>query len=113
MWGFGLFFHQGQKPKMISIQVSVYKSPKKAELYLYVLQKEQLENLPDELKVMFGKPEHVIDFEISENKKMPRVNPLEAIKSIQKKGYFIQMPPTEIEKLGHMPPPPERLDNIF
>ncbi len=98
---------------MTSIQISAYKSPKKNELYLYVAQKEGLDNLPNELTVMFGTPEHVLDFKLNEDKKMPRVNSAEVIKAIHEKGYFIQMPPTEVEKLGNMPPPPERLDNIF
>lgn len=98
---------------MTIIDVSVYKSPKKEELYLYVLQKDGIENLPNELQVMFGKPQHVINFQMTKDKKMPRVNAVEVIKSIVGRGYFIQMPPTEVEKIGNMPPPPERLDNIF
>lgn len=96
-----------------ALHVSAFKSPKKEALYLYIPKDTSLESLPNELLVMFGKPEHVIDFEMSPERKMPRINPVEALKAISKKGYFMQMPPTEAEKMGNMPPPPEHLDNIF
>lgn len=98
---------------MESINISAYRSPKKEELYLYVTEGKNLEDLPNELLVMFGEPQHVIDFELNEQRKMPRCEPLEVMKKIQQKGYYLQMPPTEVEKLGHMPAPPEHLDNIF
>lgn len=98
---------------MQTLAVSAYKSPKKNELFLYIPQATELESLPKELLVMFGQPEHVIDFEMTETRKMPRADAAEVMKALNTKGYYIQMPPSEIEKLSDMPPPPERLDNIF
>lgn len=99
------------------IQVSAFKTAKKHELYLFVPKEEDkqtaLDKLPKELLVMFGQPEHVFDFDLSAEKKLPRSDPKEMIKTIQNKGYYIQMPPGETEKISDMPPPPERLDNIF
>lgn len=93
--------------------VSAFRSPKKEELYLFVEQELDLEELPPELLVMFGEPLHVIDFELTATRKLPRVDAAEVLAGIQSKGYFVQVPPNEIEKLGDMPPPPEHLDNIF
>lgn len=93
--------------------VFAYKSPKKNELFLYVPAEDALEKLPKELLVMFGEPEFVIEFQLTPALKMPRSNPVEVLKALETKGYYVQMPPTEIEKLSDMPPPPERLDNIF
>lgn len=98
---------------MSLMKISAFRSPKKAELYLFVPQEKGLDNLPNELLVMFGEPEHVIDFELTPGKKLARENPEAVMQSIESKGYFMQMPPTEMEKMGHMTPPPERLDNIF
>jgi len=97
---------------MSTITVSAYRSHKKAELYLFVPEEKGLDGLPDELLVMFGKPEHIIDFELSADKKLAREDSATVLESIQTKGYFMQMPPNEIEKIGNMAPPPERLDNI-
>lgn len=97
---------------MVTIHVSVFKSPKKEELYLYVPQDDGLEKLPKELLVMFGEPAHVIDFELTPERKLAREDTALVIDSLQKKGYFMQMPPNEIEKFSDIAPPPERLDNI-
>ncbi|MDG6774443.1 YcgL domain-containing protein [Thiomicrorhabdus sp. ZW0627] len=97
---------------MTTINVSVFKSPKKEELYLYVPQDDGLEKLPKELLVMFGEPAHVIDFELTPERKLAREDTASVIDSLQKKGYFMQMPPNEVEKFSDIAPPPERLDNI-
>jgi len=97
---------------MSAINISAYRSPKKAELYLFVPEEKGLEGLPNELLVMFGEPEHIIDFELTADKKLAREDAASVLESINTKGYFMQMPPNEIEKMGDMAPPPERLDNI-
>ncbi|MBD3821533.1 MAG: YcgL domain-containing protein [Thiotrichales bacterium] len=93
--------------------ISAYKSPKKQELYLYVLKEKGLEELPQEFFVMFGEPEHVIDFELTADRKLPRADAKEVLEQIAIKGYYMQMPPNEVEKLSDIAPPPEHLDNIF
>ncbi|WP_024850280.1 YcgL domain-containing protein [Hydrogenovibrio kuenenii] len=93
--------------------ISAFKSPKKEELYLYVLQETELEELPNELFVMFGEPVHVLDFELTAERKLPRADAKEILKAIEDKGYYMQMPPNEVEKISDMTPPPEHLDNIF
>lgn len=97
---------------MKPIEISAYKSPKKEELFLYIPKGSSLEDLPDELLVMFGEPKWVIDFTLDKNRKMPRANPEEIMKMIERKKYYIQMPPSEVEKMGFMPAAPEKLDNI-
>ncbi|WP_373020126.1 YcgL domain-containing protein [Thiomicrorhabdus sp.] len=97
---------------MTTINVSVFKSPKKEELFLYVPQDDGLEKLPNELLVMFGEPAHVIDFELSPERKLAREESAKVIEALLKKGYFMQMPPNEVEKFSDIAPPPERLDNI-
>lgn len=98
---------------MTAINVSAFRSPKKEELYLFIPKEAGLESLPGELLVMFGEPEHVIDFDLTPDKKMPRVDSAELYKSLETKGYFMQMPPSEVEKISDMPAPPAHLDNIF
>jgi uncharacterized protein YcgL (UPF0745 family) len=98
---------------MDMIMVSAYKSPKKQELFLFVPKEKDLEDLPDELLVMFGEPTHIIDFELTPDRKMARGDAAIVYEAMQSKGFYMQMPPSEIEKMGFMAPPPERLDNIF
>ncbi len=97
---------------MTTINVSAYRSPKKEELYLFVPQETGLEGLPKELLVMFGEPSHVIDFELTPEKKLAREDTQTVLDSLHSKGYYMQMPPSEVEKLSDYAPAPERLDNI-
>ncbi len=98
---------------MKMIMVSAYKSPKKQELFLFIPKETELDDLPDELLVMFGEPSHVLDFELTPDRKMARGEAAAVYEAMVTKGYYMQMPPAEFEKMGDMTPPPERLDNIF
>jgi uncharacterized protein YcgL (UPF0745 family) len=98
---------------MNPISVSAYKSSKKEELYVFVDKQKGLEALPAEFKVMFGETHYVTDFELTPNRKLGREDAAKVYQSIESKGYFVQLPPNEVEKLSDMPPPPERLDNIY
>ncbi len=98
---------------MSTTEVSAYKTHKKNELFLFIPKEKDLKDLPNELLVMFGEPKHVFDFSLTEEKVMPRSDAKEVITALKTKGYYIQMPPGEIEMAGNMAPPPERLDNIF
>ena len=98
---------------MTPIIVSTFKSPKKPELYLFIPKEAGLDSLADELLVMFGESEHILDFDLTPDRKMPRSNAAHIYEALQTKGYFMQMPPTEVEKISDMPAPLPHLDNIF
>lgn len=98
---------------MEKVNVCAYKSNKKEALYVFVDQKKGLDALPAEFKVMFGETQYVTEFELTPTRKLGREDPEKVYQAIQSKGYFIQMPPNEVEKLSDLPPPPERLDNIY
>jgi uncharacterized protein len=80
---------------------SIYKSSKKDEMYLYIERREVNENetvdpleaMPEALRGAFGRATFVMDLEITESRKLARVNVLHVLDSIATKGYFIQMPP--------------------
>ncbi|WFE69736.1 YcgL domain-containing protein [Thiomicrospira sp. R3] len=98
---------------MEKITVCAYKSNKKEELYVFVDQTKGLDTLPAEFLVMFGETQFVTEFELTPTRRLGREDPAKVYEAIKSKGYFVQMPPNEIEKLSDMPPPPERLDNIY
>lgn len=98
---------------MQAIEVSAFRSPKKDELYLFVPKEEGLDKLPKELLTMFGEPTHVMDFELTPERKMAREDAKEVYDAIQSKGFYMQMPPTEVEKISDYAAPPEKLDNIY
>ncbi|MFH7766484.1 YcgL domain-containing protein [Acinetobacter sp. BSP-28] len=85
------------------MQCSIFKSSKKDEMYLYIARPEATENeaevvnpleiLPEAMRVAFGRATFVMDLELTESRKLARVNVLHVIDSIETKGFFIQVPP--------------------
>ena len=80
----------------------IYKSSKKDELYLYVARPnhpnqdendDPLSVLSEPLRIAFGRATHVMHLELSESKKLARVNVLHVLDSLNTKGFFMQMPP--------------------
>ena len=77
----------------MNVICSIYKSSKKDEMYLYMKKGAGLEDLPEALSQVFGKPIHVMDMLLNEEKALARASSAEVIKDIEEKGFFLQMPP--------------------
>ncbi|MDQ8935980.1 YcgL domain-containing protein [Acinetobacter rudis] len=80
----------------------IYKSSKKDEMYLYVARTHQstevenqdpLEVVPETVRQAFGRATFVMKLELSQSRKLARVNVLHVIDSLETKGFFLQMPP--------------------
>ncbi|MFH7810245.1 MULTISPECIES: YcgL domain-containing protein [unclassified Acinetobacter] len=85
------------------MQCSIYKSSKKDEMYLYIARPTEADQavesfsplnvLPEAVRGAFGRASFVMDLELSEARKLARVNVLHVMDSIQTQGFFLQMPP--------------------
>lgn len=73
--------------------LTVWRSPKKEEMYLYTDRLEGLKRVPDELLKMFGVPQEVMGLPISEDKKLGRADAKKVMSEIKIKGYYLQLPP--------------------
>ena len=73
--------------------VEIFKGNKREEMYLFVDQKEGMKSVPEDLLATFGNLESVMIFPLTDSKKMARVKASEVLESIEKQGYFLQMPP--------------------
>lgn len=72
---------------------SIYRSPKKDEMYLYVDKRDGLERVPEELREMFGTPSHVMDMPLTAERKLARADSEKVMSGIQERGFYLQMPP--------------------
>jgi len=77
------------------LHCSVYRSPKKEGMYLYVPKQNSFERVPAELLQTFGTPGHVMDLELTPDRKLARASAPDVINGINQKGYYLQMPPSE------------------
>ena len=77
------------------MECSAYKSPKKLDLYLYVRKSDGLSRVPEALLGYFGTPEHVLDFDLTPDRRLARENAEEVLKNLQVKGFHLQMPESQ------------------
>ncbi|MGN2429545.1 YcgL domain-containing protein [Pseudomonas syringae] len=81
---------------------SIYRSPKKSEMYLYVLKSDVLKRVPPELLVAFGKPVHAFDLVLSPERALAREDINLVLENLDSQGYHLQMPPAEDEYIEHL-----------
>ena len=65
---------------------SIYKSPRKNEMYLYVLKSEALERVPENLLLAFGKPQHAFDLVLTPARKLSREDIHQVLENLEKQG---------------------------
>jgi uncharacterized protein YcgL (UPF0745 family) len=82
---------------------SIYRSPRKNEMYLYVLKSDALERVPVELLSAFGKPQHAFDLVLTPERTLAREDIHTVLANLEKQGYHLQMPPAEDEYIEHLP----------
>lgn len=82
---------------------SIYKSPRKNEMYLYVLKADALKRVPEGLLAVFGPPAHAFDLVLSPERKLSREDIATVLENLDKQGYHLQMPPAEDEYIEHLP----------
>lgn len=72
---------------------TIYKSPLKDEMYLYVDKKDELKKVPEALIEMFGTPSRLMDMPMLPGRKLARVDVEKMLEGIKEKGFYLQMPP--------------------
>lgn len=82
---------------------SIYKSPRKREMYLYVDKREALARVPEALLNVFGAPQHVFDMLLTPERKLAREDAAKVLENIESQGFHLQMPPPEEEYIEHLP----------
>lgn len=74
---------------------SIYKSPRKDEMYLYVDKRDELSRVPEALLERFGEPVHVMDMPLTDKRKLARVDTAKVLEALDEPGFYLQMPPAK------------------
>lgn len=82
---------------------SIYKSPRKTGMYLYVLKADGLERIPEGLLPFFGAPVHAFDLVLTPERKLAREDIIKVLENLDTQGYHLQMPPPDDEYIEHLP----------
>ncbi len=72
--------------------VSVFRSSKKADTYLYVRRGHSWDELPEPLRAIFGQPVHALDLVLTPDRKLARSTGREVLEAIVDKDYYLQLP---------------------
>jgi len=72
--------------------VSVFRSSKKSDTYIFVRRGQKWDELPDSLKTIFGNPVHSMDLIMTPDRKLSRTTGEQVLKAIAEKDFFLQMP---------------------
>ncbi|HBS26077.1 MAG TPA: hypothetical protein DD827_02930 [Gammaproteobacteria bacterium] len=79
---------------------TIYRCSKKNELYLYLAEKDAFSDLPDGLMAHLGEVEFVMDLVLSPERKLAQENVTTVISNLKERGFHLQMPAGETEKLA-------------
>jgi uncharacterized protein YcgL (UPF0745 family) len=71
----------------------VYRSGKKAEMYLYLAVENNFEPLPAALKQLFGEPAFVMRLDLHQGRALAREDVRQVMRNLQEQGFHLQMPP--------------------
>ncbi|WXL27833.1 YcgL domain-containing protein [Ectopseudomonas mendocina] len=82
---------------------SIYKSPRKNEMYLYVLRSEGLSRVPEALLNVFGKPALAMELVLTPERQLAREDINKVLENLKEQGFHLQMPPQEDEYIEHLP----------
>ncbi|MDF2489593.1 MAG: hypothetical protein K0S77_2215 [Pseudomonas sp.] len=82
---------------------SIYKSPRKNGMYLYVLKADALNRVPEGLLPFFGTPAHAFDLVLTPERKLAREDIAKVLENLDSQGYHLQMPPPDDEYIEHLP----------
>jgi len=74
---------------------AIYKSLKKYDTYLYVATKDDFSRVPESLLRLLGQPVHVMDLELTPERKLAQEDVAEVMRNLQAQGWHLQMPKKE------------------
>ncbi|PJG86365.1 YcgL domain-containing protein [Conservatibacter flavescens] len=81
---------------------AIYKSNKKAGMYLYIAKREQFDCVPHELMEAFGRPKFVMLFNLLGEKQLAQVDNDVVLDHIRQHGFYLQMSKENDELFGRI-----------
>lgn len=76
--------------------VSIYRSPKKEGMYLYVAKASGLGEVPESLLQQFGAAQLAMTLALTPERKLARAEAARVLEAIAEQGYYLQLPPSPL-----------------
>ncbi len=74
----------------------VYKGARRGETYLYLAEENGFDAAPKALIEKMGELVLVMELELFPGRKLTRANAAEVMRSLKRKGYYLQLPPADM-----------------
>ncbi len=74
----------------------IYRSNRKLDTYLYLLDKDDFSVLPDDLLRVFGPPEFSFSFDLTKNRSLAKEDAAEVLENLENLGYHLQLRDDEL-----------------
>lgn len=81
------------------MQTYVYKSLRKPDTYLYLGKRDDFAVVPDPVRLPLGDLVFVLEFELTEGRKLARADAAVVRANLAGQGYHLQFPPTMLDPL--------------
>lgn len=78
---------------------TIYKSPKKAQTYLFVNKRDDFSSVPEGLMTTFGSPILVTLINLATKEKLGMADLDKVKKNLVEKGFYLQLPPPQEDLL--------------
>lgn len=77
----------------------VYKSPRKADTYVYLAKRDDFACLPDALRTQLGPLQFVLDVALTPERRLARVDAAVVRTNLVDRGFHVQFPPTTLDPM--------------
>jgi uncharacterized protein len=88
----------------------VYASQRKANTYLWLLQKDNFPVIPASLAVMLGDLRFVLEVELHAQRRLPHADVEVVMEHLRTQGWHLQLPPQEALAVAPSPPDQGAID---
>lgn len=80
---------------MLQQRCFIYKSSRKTDAYLYVVEAGEFGTVPATLREMLGRLEFVMELQLTPERKLARADAAQVIDALSAQGYYLQLPPAD------------------
>jgi len=74
----------------------IYRSNRKHDTYLYLVDKDDFSIVPAKLLRVFGAPEFSFSFELTRSRRLAREDAAEVLDNLENQGYHLQLQDDEL-----------------
>lgn len=85
----------------------IYRSDRKAETYIYLARENDKDAVPSGLLTVLEPLAFVMELELHAERTLARADVVTVMEELRSRGFYLQMPPTEVEKLEPASPLPQ------